>query len=699
MKENSTASALLRRAFATSQEMSHVFHFTLIVGLILWAQCSLMPDCSGSQARTCEECIAISPTCAWCKNKSFDVENAGAVHCDSRVNLRRNGCPELDIIDPDSSHSIIRRGASIADGLNPVNMRLELRPGKPHTFMVDVKVPRKYKVEVYYLTSWAFVANETALRGAPHLGGQVLSTVQEIGPTAYSIGYGLFGHQNQTNDTAECREGELGCKEVFSMSHFPSLETLAEAAKPGPLTTTSHCGLQAVLQAAACWSRIGTPGRTRLLVYTSDQSFCAAGQTPEHRRVDDGGVCLLKEGQQGLNQQLISCPLDCPSVAKLAHVLSDNNIQVIFAVTEDVAEKYKELSDQLPKSTVAVLPPDLRNITAVIADAYKVLLSKVVVSHTHIKGLNISYTPLCSEEQESTIRGACSIAEINRKFSLKVTVSTDTCLDPQSLQFRLLGVQSGLAVELKSVCNCQCEDDNDRGFCSYSGRINCGVCNCDPGFVGKRCQCTADQNDDAPCREREGSLVCSGRGSCVCGQCQCETTGNKAERIHGQFCECDNFSCYTYDGILCAGNGRCECGECVCAEGFSGEVCQHKCSKEVNRCTSFDGTLCNNHGTCQCNKCKCEKPYRGHHCEECPTCQNICHKVAPCIECMVSGASHLKDKCGGLCREILETMPDLQPSSKVCSIWVSGNCNVRYSMSRRAGTEDYDVVIRPQLGC
>ncbi|KAJ8351658.1 hypothetical protein SKAU_G00231340 [Synaphobranchus kaupii] len=449
-------------------------------------------------------------------------------------------------------------------------MSLELRPGKPLTFELKVKRPTTRPVEVYYLTSFSFVAKGSTLRRT-HLGAQVVSAVQDVSPEAHSIGSGLFGdHQNLTLEKSGCGEGELDCKKVFSFSHFPSLEPPAEAPKTGDSLAASDAGLQALLQAVVCGDLIGWGQGTRLLVYVADHGFRTAGQTPRDSKSDDMGRCNLREDQRHFSRQL-----DYPSVAELAYRLTENNIQVIFLVTEEVAEKYKELSDLLPKSTVTVLPSDLRNIKGNIRDAYRMLASTLVVSHTHVEGLNISYASGCSEGQKSSVRGACSIPEKSRKFFLNVTVSSDSCLEPQSLHLQLLGNQDRLSVELKSACRCDCRDTPDPSFCSYSGNVSCGVCRSNP-----------------------------------------------TERISGQFCECDNFSCPYYRGRICGGNGECACGECYCHEGFIGPACE--CSTAVDQCRSPRGSLCSNRGNCQCNKCICEDPYHGPFCETCPYCENDC---------------------------------------------------------------------------
>ncbi|KAG7463799.1 hypothetical protein MATL_G00180540 [Megalops atlanticus] len=636
--------------------MFRVTVFIMSLVLILWTQCPCAQECGALHENTCEGCISSSPDCAWCKDKYFvRGGQQRSVRCNSTARLREMGCAEDDIVDPVSLQTVTdplpRKGRRRAL-LTPQNMTVELRPGKPLTFEVQVKRPKKTSVDVYYLTSLSFAGKDSS-HSAMQLGAQVISAVQEVCPEAESRGFGIFGDKHNTDSerTTECGEGELGCKKAFSFSHSPSPLDSPEAPTKAPrngaraLQGPSEGGLLALMQTAACGAMIGWVRNARLVVYVSDHGFRAAdGDTPHADSTSDSGRCHLREGQD------ISRSLDYPTVAELAHKLTENNIQIIFAVTEGVAEKYQELSDLLPKSTVAILPSDLSNVTAAIKEAYNRLSSAMVVSHTGVPGLNISYITECADgEQRSSVRGACSDTGDNRRTSLKVTISSKDCLEPQSLHLQLLGSPDRLSVELKSLCSCECGDGPDPEFCSYSGEFRCGVCRCYPGFIGSRCDCDLERESDATCRMKEADQVCSGRGDCMCGQCECNRRENPAEHIYGQYCECDNFSCERALGKLCGGHGRCICGECHCDSGFVGTACD--CSTEVDRCMSPNGSLCSNRGNCECNQCKCSGPYSGPLCEVCPTCEGTCG-FKYCVECLAFGSGPYKENCQEKCTSI-----------------------------------------------
>ncbi|XP_012544683.1 preimplantation protein isoform X2 [Bombyx mori] len=65
-----------------------------------------------------------------------------------------------------------------------------------------------------------------------------------------------------------------------------------------------------------------------------------------------------------------------------------------------------------------------------------------------------------------------------------------------------------------------------------------------------QCSCQSKENEDncfSP--EVTKGLKCSGRGTCVCGHCVCDTdAANPSKMIMGEYCEYDNFSC---DGPKC----------------------------------------------------------------------------------------------------------------------------------------------------
>lgn len=130
----------------------------------------------------------------------------------------------------------------------------------------------------------------------------------------------------------------------------------------------------------------------------------------------------------------------------------------------------------------------------------------------------------------------------------------------------------------------------------------------------------SEAEHDNGCRpDNTTFVVCSGRGVCECGVCVCDRRAEIEEVISGKYCECDNFSCEHYNGIVCAGptQGICLCGNCVCNPGWTGSDCA--CRSSIDTCIAAGGEICSGHGVCVCGTCKCEETaenkYSGEYCE------------------------------------------------------------------------------------
>lgn len=136
-----------------------------------------------------------------------------------------------------------------------------------------------------------------------------------------------------------------------------------------------------------------------------------------------------------------------------------------------------------------------------------------------------------------------------------VSVALPECLSGlRHLFLKPVGLQDSLEVELKSLCSCDCQSPpnaNSSQCAEGQGAFHCGVCVCQPGFMGAECECSEESTLSSNCLANNGSEVCSGQGQCYCGQCVCHTSN--FGRIYGHHCECDNYSCVRFRGELCGG--------------------------------------------------------------------------------------------------------------------------------------------------
>ena len=125
-------------------------------------------------------------------------------------------------------------------------------------------------------------------------------------------------------------------------------------------------------------------------------------------------------------------------------------------------------------------------------------------------------------------------------------------------------------------------------------------------------------------------------------------TLSSPQLVYGDYCECDNYSCDRHNGELCSGedHGDCVCGQCSChsewdVEGYS--ACECRAGNET--CITTFGEhimkVCSGHGECKYGECRCEEKFSGRWFEECPTCNNKCEELKPCVQCQVFQSGEL----------------------------------------------------------
>lgn len=139
--------------------------------------------------------------------------------------------------------------------------------------------------------------------------------------------------------------------------------------------------------------------------------------------------------------------------------------------------------------------------------------------------------------------------------SFNVSVSITNCEKrSRNLIIKPVGLGDTLEILVSAECDCDCqrEVEANSSKCHHgNGSFQCGVCACNPGHMGPRCECGEDMVSTDSCKESPGHPSCSGRGDCYCGQCVCHLSPYGS--IYGPYCQCDNFSCLRHKGLLCGG--------------------------------------------------------------------------------------------------------------------------------------------------
>uniref|UniRef100_A0A672SME8 Integrin beta n=1 Tax=Sinocyclocheilus grahami TaxID=75366 RepID=A0A672SME8_SINGR len=575
-----------------------VFHFWLA---------TVGGTCSQFNALSCDECLQLGPQCAWCTLQNFTDFFSIGERCDTPDALLQKGCSDEFVEFPVTNVKVLKdqglgKSASHTNVsyIAPQKMHLQLRPGSQLTFQIQVQEPEDHPVDIYYLMDLSASMIDD-LKMIKDLGSTLSKEMAEL-TSKFRLGFGSFVEKpvlpfikiTREELANPCRSVDYECLPTFGYRHLLSLTSstdkfneIISKQQVSANMDVPEGGFDAIMQAAVCGDRIGWQNNSmKLLVFVSDaDSHFGMDSKMSGIVVPNDGECYLDDN----NEYSMTAHLEYPTLGQLVDKLVENNILLIFAVTNNQRQNYENYASLIPGATVGVLASDSRNILELIMTSYKELRSEIdleVLGNT--EGLQISFTALC---QDGTIIPGCkncSNVKAGDVVSFNVTVELKGCLaGPRHFSLRPVGFQDALEIELESQCACDCHQtpEANSAYCSRGrGTLECGVCVCDPGFVGTKCECTEGQEQISDCAEK-----CSGLGECFCGQCVCHPSS--FGRVYGPYCECDNFSCLRFRGELCGGQYPVSCVECYLKAKDPSDECAVKCNSlhaTVSNSTDFE---------------------------------------------------------------------------------------------------------------
>uniref|UniRef100_A0A5F9D218 Integrin beta n=1 Tax=Oryctolagus cuniculus TaxID=9986 RepID=A0A5F9D218_RABIT len=529
--------------------------------------------CALGGAETCEDCLLLGPQCAWCSQENFTHPSGVGERCDTPANLLAKGCQLSFIENPVSQVEILKnkplsvgrqQNSSDIVQIAPQSLILKLRPGGEQTLQVHVRQTEDYPVDLYYLMDLS-ASMDDDLNTIKELGSLLSKEMSKL-TSNFRLGFGSFVEKPVSpfmKTTPEeianpCSSIPYFCLPTFGFKHILPLTNDAERfnvivknQKISANIDTPEGGFDAIMQAAVCKEKIGWRNDSlHLLVFVSDaDSHFGMDSKLAGIVIPNDGLCHL----DSKNEYSMSTVLEYPTIGQLIDKLVQNNVLLIFAVTQEQVHLYENYAKLIPGATVGLLQQDSGNVLQLIISAYEELRSEVeleVLGDT--EGLNLSFTAICN----STLfphQKKCSHMKVGDTASFNVTVSVANCEKrSQHIVIKPVGLGDTLEILISPQCSCDCQQEvevNSSKCHDGNGSFQCGVCACHPGHMGPRCECGEDMLSTDSCREAPGQPSCSGRGDCYCGQCVCHLSpyGN----IYGPFCQCDNFSCVRHKGLLC----------------------------------------------------------------------------------------------------------------------------------------------------
>ncbi|XP_049821956.1 integrin beta-PS isoform X2 [Aethina tumida] len=444
------------------------------------------------------------------------------------------------------------------------------------------------------------------------------------------------------------------------------------------------------MQAIVCKKEIGwRPQARHLLVFSTDASFHIAGDG----RL--GGVIEPNDGQcHMINDEYVAAlKYDYPSISHINHVAKINNINLVFAVSnkKNINATYHYLSEKIENSNVGTLSTTSSNVVQLISDNYNKIVDSVTMTSNAPDHISVSFTSNCP----SKIPNGCTDVKLGKIIRFRATIKAEKCVNNETIIIKPAGLDEQITVKLNVICKCDCESPKHHSFeasspsCSRHGDFACGVCNCNGGRYGARCECDGDSDtneDVTQCQETENGPVCSDAGTCRCNECVCNVRENPDEKIYGKYCGCTNYNCHRSRGILCGGHGECDCGKCKCHDGWIGDACD--CFLGNSTCIAPGSEeVCSGHGTCNCGSCKCDQDgnrYTGTYCQDCTTCRPRCEELSPCVECQAYKTGSLNATCE-TCTNSLELVDkfdeEFNPEVKDCQVLLNHGCRMHFQYS------------------
>ncbi|XP_038645572.1 integrin beta-6 isoform X1 [Scyliorhinus canicula] len=665
---------------------------------------SLAGSCSSANAVTCEDCLRLGPMCGWCFKEGFSDGSSSGGRCDTFDNLLLRACPR-EFIEFSASHLRVIKGEPLSVSsekrggkrtqITPQKLVLHLRPGSRVTFGVDVRQFEDYPVDLYYLMDLSASMTDD-LDEIKELGSSLSKAMANL-TSNFKLGFGTFVDKPMSpyikttmRDLANpCWRHDVNCLPTFGYRHMLSLtedttkfNEVVQKQQISANVDTPEGGFDAILQATVCKERIGWRNDSlHMLVFVTDADT--------HFGMDSklAGIVIPHDGKCHLdskNKYAKSTTMEYPSLGQLIETLVENNILLIFAVTADHLDIYQNYAELIPGATVERLESDSRNILQLIIKAYKELRSEVELEVTgDTDGVQFLFTAIC--QGGTIIHGEkkCSHLHIGDTVSFNVTVELAECpKEPKHIVIKPLGFRDALEIEVQPACSCSCQasaEHNSSRCSSGNGSFQCGVCVCNAGRLGPHCECTEENINMGTCKHSAENISCNGRGDCYCGQCACYSS--EFGQIYGAYCECDDFSCVRFKGLLCGGHGLCDCGECLCNQGWTGEYCN--CTTNTDVCISENGALCSGRGECICGKCVCvHSGASGDKCENCPTCYDPCISKRSCVECFLSNVDGSVEECQEKCLLVDSTVNQTsefeENQSVYCSLKSGNDCTMSF---------------------
>lgn len=521
--------------------------------------------------RTCDSCLEIRE-CSWCVDRAYDAKRP---RCMTKKELLIYGCQPHFIqeslemkknIFKDEPLTDFSRDILDARQIRPQRVKMMMKKGTTQEIHMKFRPAKNYPLDLYYLMdlTWSMKDDKETL---VKMGGNLANALNNLTENN-RLGFGSFADKptipyimiSEREKQNPCSVEQNTCAPTYLFKHHLSLTSdinqfVMEVNKSVVTGNVDNmeAGLEALMQVLVCDDRVGWKNRSRkIVVFASDGWMHVAGfgLLGGSIKKNDGKCHLNKYGDYGS-----SLTMDYPSLEEIYRELLRRKINVIFAVTDEVLDHYKNIKQLMPDQTnVGTLQEDSSNVLQLVEEGFTEFVRKIHLIDNAPDYFKVEYLTKCGDKyRDYTSLSTCDNIKIGHEYDFIVRITLLDSPDIIGLEKQTIKIEEAsianeylqLEIELQITCPCMKEEEGEKDSwrCNENGEFKCGMCLCHDGFVGATCDCNlmnynSSQELDAQCRHiglsnnEAVTQICSDRGECLCGECYCD------RGFEGKHCEC-----------------------------------------------------------------------------------------------------------------------------------------------------------------
>lgn len=187
----------------------------------------------------------------------------------------------------------------------------------------------------------------------------------------------------------------------------------------------------------------------------------------------------------------------------------------MFAAKQNVHHYYKQLHKVIPTMTFpALLQEKSGNVLKVINESAQNVIRVVRFSTntSQVPELKIDFKSDCGKLAEMKSTSFCDNVVEGNRYTFEVTFELTKLMENnedlvKTITIEEQNLQQDVVIDLEYIgqkCSCGSEIKNNglSELCNNRGEYRCGVCYCDDGWRGSKCETECQNNDNQQlCRE------------------------------------------------------------------------------------------------------------------------------------------------------------------------------------------------------